>query len=246
MGEASARDRLAWVGDVHIEQDDPALDAFRSFLERLGARCRRVILMGDLFDLWIGRRELEQPHHAAVAGTLAGLRRAGVEVVYVEGNRDYRIADGYVGEALDASSELGREDRAGSRRFYSVHGDLVNVADRQYRAWRRLSRSAPFWAVFNLLPRGARLRLSRQLERRMRSTNLLHKRAFPEATVREFASDVFRQGYDALMLGHFHVEKDFRVPVEGREGRVLVLPEWKGSRRHLEAAPDGTLEWVDS
>jgi len=246
MTEPARRDRLVYIGDVHIQRDDPALGDFLAFLERLAERSRRLVLMGDLFDLWIGRRELEQAHHAAVAAKLAELRGRGVEVAYLEGNRDYRIADGYRGYAFDQSCEGGIVDAFGGHRIFAAHGDQVNLADRQYRAWRRLSRSAPCWAAFNLLPRRARIRLAEGLEARMRGTNLAFKRRFPAAIVRRYASDVFRSGHDVLVLGHFHVEQDISIDSPGCAGRILVLPEWKGSRRHLEARPDGAIEFVDS
>jgi UDP-2,3-diacylglucosamine hydrolase len=239
-------DRLVFIGDVHLERDDPALDAFLSFLETLGETSRRIVLMGDLFNLWIGRRSLEQPHQTAVANKLAALRRRGLRVGYLEGNRDYHVAAGYVGHALDESSLQGIVEDYGGHRIYAVHGDLVNVADRQYRAWRRLSRTGFLWRLFNLLPRRSRLRLAEGLEARMRGTNLQFKQEFPEATVRGYARELFRSGHDILVLGHFHVERDLSTSPPDPPGRIFVLPEWKGSRRHLEVRPDGAVGFVDS
>ena len=44
---------LVFIGDVHIERDDPALAEFLALLDRLGERASRVVLMGDLFNIWI-------------------------------------------------------------------------------------------------------------------------------------------------------------------------------------------------
>ena len=240
------RDRLVFVGDVHLERDDPDLPEFLEFLDRLGRTSCRIVLIGDLFDLWIGRRELEQSHHAAVASKLAGLRRQGVRVYYLEGNRDYRIGGGQTGRAFDASTEAGRVEEFAGRRIYAIHGDLVNPEDRQYRLWRRISRSGLAWAIFNALPRATRLRWSSGAESRMRESNLAFKLEFPEQAVRDYAAGLFRQGCDAVVLGHFHVEKDLHAHPPGPPGRILVLPEWKGSRRHLEVSADGQIGFVDS
>ncbi len=233
---------LVFIGDVHLDRDDPALDDFLAFLDRLAGSCARVVLMGDLFNLWIGRRELEQPHQAAVVERLHALRRRGIVVRYVEGNRDYRIADGYAGGPLDDAPVDGLVESWGGLRLFAIHGDLVNVADRQYRSWRRLSRSRFFWALFNAVPRGRRLKLAEDLESRMRSTNLEHKAAFPADAVRAYARPLLDGGHDAVVLGHFHVEKDLPCG----DGRVLVLPEWKGSRRHLRVSAGGEIAFVAS
>ena len=69
------------------------------------------------------------------------------------------------------------------------------------------------------------------------------KREFPEAMVRGYAAARFRAGHDIVVLGHFHIEKDLAGEAGGR---ILVLPEWKGSRRHLEIDPSVTVAFVDS
>ena len=245
-GAGERRNRLAFVGDVHLERDDPDLPDFLAFLDTLGRTSRRIVLMGDLFDLWIGQPELEQSHHVAVATKLAELRRQGLRVCYLEGNRDYRIGESQTGRAFDESSEAGRVEEFGGRRIYAIHGDLVNPDDRQYRRWRRISRSGLAWALFNALPRATRLRWSSRAEFRMRATNLEFKFEFPEEAVRSYAAGLFRKGYDAVVLGHFHIEKDLLARGSDPRGRIIVLPEWKGSRRHLEVLPDGQIGFVDS
>lgn len=237
---------LVFIGDVHLDRGDPELRAFLNLLDRLGQTSRRIVLMGDLFNLWIGRRELEQEHHAAVAGKLAELRGAGVVVRYLEGNRDYRVAAGYSGYALDDASDAGLVERFGGHSLFAVHGDLANRADRQYRTWRRVSRSAPVWWLFHLLPRVLRQKAAISLERRFRSTNLEFKRSFPEEAVRAYAAELMQDGYDVVALGHFHVERDLATRPPAPPGRILVLPEWKGSRRHLEVTPGGEIRFVDS
>ncbi len=236
---------LAFVGDVHLERDDPELEAFLAFLDRLCAGTRRIVLMGDLFNIWIGRRSVEQPHQRAVAAKLAELRAAGIHVRYVEGNRDYRIADAYCGSALDEAGDRGFSERWGGLRLFAIHGDLVNPRDRQYRTWRRLSRSAPLWGVFRALPRAAASRLADSLERRMRTTNLRHKRAFPEQHVRDYAARHLER-HDGVVLGHFHEERELTARPPSAPGRIFVLPDWKSSRRYLRVTAGGEIGFVDA
>jgi UDP-2,3-diacylglucosamine hydrolase len=235
---------LAFVGDVHLERDDAALGPFLAFLARLGRTSERIVLLGDLFDLWIGEPGLEQAQHAAVIERLSELRRAGVRVRYVEGNRDYGVVERHGGRAIERGGQTAIVETFAGRRYHVAHGDLVNRADRQYRLWRRISRAAPVWWLFRRVPPGRRRRLAAALEARMRRSNPSFKRQFPEAEVRAFAAPLFDAGVDFVVLGHFHVERDL-AGAAGR-GRILVLPEWKGSRRHLEARPSGELAFVDS
>lgn len=246
MSGAPRERRLAFVGDVHLDRDDPDLDPFLSFLDHLGRTSRRIVFLGDLFNIWLGRPELEQPHQAAVLEKLRALRRQGVTIGYVEGNRDFRIGRGYGGEAVDRATDAGMVEEQGGTRLFAIHGDLVNVRDLRYRLWRAFSRSAPVWWLFNRLPAERRVRFAESLERRMRTTNVEYKREFPEAAAREFAAGIVSSGFDVVVLGHFHVERDLRLESPHPRGRLCVLPEWKGSRRHLEVDEGGRVELVDS
>jgi UDP-2,3-diacylglucosamine hydrolase len=234
---------LVFVGDVHLDAGDPDLPAFLEFLAALGDTAGHVVLVGDLFNLWIGRPELEQPHHTAVLQVLRGLRQRGVRVDYLEGNRDYRIGPAYSGTVFDQVAERELVAQFGGRRVVAIHGDLANLRDRQYRAWRRLSRSAPVWALFNVLPRAMRQRYALNLERRMRGTNRAFKREVDDAMLRGYAASLVRGPEDLVVLGHFHVERDLPLSPKG-SGRVLVVPEWKGTRRHLRLSPAGDVRFA--
>lgn len=234
--------RIVFIGDVHLEPGDPDLDAFNRMLERIAEDCGALVLMGDLFTLWIGRRELQQPHHEAVLRTLRRIRERGVETHYIEGNRDFGIGPTFVGDVFDTCGELGLALRVPDRSLWAIHGDLANTEDRQYRAWRGFSRWAGFWGCFNLLPARPRLALAQRLERRMRGTNLARKREFPTRLISEYAAGFVELGHSDVVLGHFHEERHWTL--DGG-ANVYVLPEWKGSRRHLLADAAG-VRFVDS
>lgn len=237
---------LLFVGDVHLDRDDAHLSAFLEFLDRRGAAASRVVLLGDLFNLWIGQEGLEAPHQTAVLERFERLRRSGVVVRYIEGNRDYGVGPAHGKTAFDDVTGDGIEERFGGRRIYAIHGDLANVHDRQYRAWRRLSRSAPVWAAFRMLPRSRRIRVAENLETRMRRSNQAYKRRFPEEEIREYAAGFLASDHDVVVLGHFHVEKRIDAVPPSAPGTIFVLPEWRESRRHLRVTPAGEISFEDS
>jgi UDP-2,3-diacylglucosamine hydrolase len=177
-----------------------------------------------------------------VISCLAHLRSRGTELHYLEGNRDYRIASAHAGRVFDAVSDTGLREDWGVRKIWAAHGDLVNRDDRQYRAWRRISRSTPFWWLFTAIPRRRRFAIAESIETRMRATNAEMKREFPEALVRSYAEAHLRAPGSAVVLGHFHIEKELRAGPDGT-GRIFVLPEWKGTRRHLRVTAGGEMRF---
>ena len=235
---------LAFIGDVHLDQDDALLEPFLSWLDHLETTCASLVFIGDLFNLWLGDRAMERPHQTAVVDRLARLRERGTMVTYIEGNRDYRIGDAYTGLAFDEVVSESWATRVGPTSVWAAHGDLVNVRDHQYQTWRRFSRWAPAWRLFTLVPSGPRLRWADRIEQRMRATNLANKVTFPEDLVRTYGGRALGQGHDLVVLGHFHLERDLAADA----GRIVVLPSWRDERRFLriDATGDARFETASS
>lgn len=229
MREERGSPGVAVVADAHL--GGPGGEA-APLIEQLaalpGEGCRRLLLMGDLFQLWIGDRRYETPDIARVVETLAGLREAGVRVDYIEGNRDFFLGASPYRHAFDSvSSEVALE--AGGRRYLAVHGDGLDRRDRKYRFWRALSKSRPSRFAARRVPRRYAQRLVFGTERTLSATNLEHKRRIPEDVLRAYGRRRLAEGHDVLLLGHFHEPLTLDVP----EGEIRLLDAWF-HRREIE------------
>lgn len=220
---------VAVLADAHLGGPGGAAVPLVAQLRALpAAGCRRLLLLGDLFQLWIGDRRYETPDIALVAATLADLRRAGLRVDYVEGNRDFFLAgSAYAGAFDSVGDEVAFE--AGGRRYLAVHGDGLDRRDRKYRFWRSVSKSRPSRLAASLVPRRFAQRLVFGTERQLSRTNLEHKRAIPEEVLRAYGRRRLAEGHDVLLLGHFHEARTLTLP----EGEVRLLDAWY-HRREIE------------
>jgi UDP-2,3-diacylglucosamine pyrophosphatase LpxH len=153
-----------------------------------------------------------------------------VRADYVEGNRDFFLARGGYRDAFDS---VGDEIAfaSGGVRYLCVHGDGLNDRDRQYLAWRWLSKSAPVRAVIRHLPKRLVLPLVTSTERRLSGTNFKHKARVPEAPIRRYAERRLAEGHDVLLLGHFHEPHVWRVT----GGEIRLLDAWFHGRQ---------MEWL--
>jgi UDP-2,3-diacylglucosamine hydrolase len=228
---------VALLGDAHLREEDPENEAFVEFLERLPAEIGTLAILGDLFSAWVGRAELQRPHHGRVVEALRRFRRGGRAVLYVEGNHDFFLKRLFGGDPFDRLEEAALDLSLAGRRAHLAHGDLVNRRDRQYRAWRALSKSRPFFALFNLLPSGPRSRLVHRLERSLARTNLRFRRGFPYEECEIFARRRIRRGTEIIVLGHFHEEIRLDYEEGDRRGSVFVLPAWRAGHRYLRVEP---------
>src|SRR6185436_1086080 len=94
---------VALIADSHVGGPGGSAAPLVEQLAALPAQgCRRLVLMGDLFQAWVGLARFETPEIAAVVPALRELRRRGIRVDYIEGNRDFYLARGPYADAFDA------------------------------------------------------------------------------------------------------------------------------------------------
>ncbi|MEM7245937.1 MAG: hypothetical protein AAF533_11380 [Acidobacteriota bacterium] len=221
---------VAFIGDSHLLPDESSVPEFIEFLRTAPGRYSRLVLLGDIFDLWIARPAFHDDHHEEVLAAFHEAEQAGFPIDYTVGNRDYAV-ETLRPSPFDRVEPEVLAERPEQPRWLAEHGDLVNQDDRQYQGWRRFSRSRFVLGPVCCLPSFIGKPLSLWLERKMRTTNLAYKRRFPlEHVQRRAAAQFAETGARHLVLGHFHEERHHEV--EG--GEVWVLPDWKRSHRHLE------------
>lgn len=229
---------VALIADAHLGGPggpaDPLVEQLRALPDQ---GCERLVLLGDLFHVWVGDRRFETPVIVRVVEALRELRTRGLPVDYVEGNRDFYLDRS---PYADVFRHLGRElaFEVDGVRYLAVHGDGLDERDRQYHFWRRLSKSAPGRFLITHVPRRFAQRIVHTTEERLARTNLRHKRVIPERVIRRYAErrlagDSGSEGsdggetHDCLLLGHFHEERRWEV----KGGRVWLLDAWFHSRR---------------
>jgi UDP-2,3-diacylglucosamine pyrophosphatase LpxH len=223
----SGRAPLAVVADAHLGGPGGEAGQLVAQLEALpDAGVERLVLLGDLLQVWVGYEQYQTAESRALLAAVRALRGRGVRVDYIEGNRDFFLAAGPCREAFDS---VGAEVAAvaGGVRYLFVHGDGLNDRDRQYLAWRWLSKSWAVRTVIRRLPKRAVSPFVHGTERQLSGTNFKHKAQVPEAAITRYAERRLAEGHDVLVLGHFHEPRRWRVA----GGEVLLLDAWFRSRR---------------
>ena len=182
------------------------------------------LFLGDVFDVWIGLPGMETQGQRAFLAWVDGRRAAGRWVGLWMGNREYFL-DGHA-KRFDLMGE-GMGGGLEGEALAFEHGDLINTADRRYRMWNLVSRSAPLWLLFRLMPAATARKVSAWIERRLRTTNAAYKLAFPQEAFRAAAGA--HRG-STFLTGHFHthqVEANGIALPWAHEGRFMV---WRGGR----------------
>ena len=227
------------IADLHLDvEDEAAVEAFLGFLARAEA-APRVVVLGDLFEYWLGPAHQGTPGGQRVVDCLAARARRGRLFDVVPGNRDFLLDEGFeraAGARVLRDGFVGR--LPGGGRVVCVHGDELATRDHAYQRLRRVLRSRPLLWLAPRLPLGLARALARRL-RRASTRAVAAKPAAEKALQPAAAAEVLRgQGAGTVVCGHAHAFRD--EALEG-EGRWLVLDAFGGRRDTLEVGAGGEL-----
>jgi UDP-2,3-diacylglucosamine hydrolase len=212
------------VGDVHLTPEDPeTARRFVGFLDTVAKRGGTLVLLGDVFDWWVGRKQQRQPFAAQILDRLRKVVDEGVRLAFLAGNRDYAF-DGADGLAVEIWPDVVRTTW-GDRKVVLSHGDLLCSDDRSYLRMRRFLRSKPAVGLLRALP----FRTSAYLAQGLRDVSERSTARKPQASLGidyELAR-TWLETYevDALVVGHVHTGVHHRL-ADG--GEVFVLKDWHG------------------
>jgi UDP-2,3-diacylglucosamine hydrolase len=215
-----------FVADAHLGQGsldsnrDRERDLLRLFDLVLAERAA-LYIGGDLFDFWFEYAHAVPKRYISILQKLGELRRAGLPVTYVGGNHDFWIGD-YLRRELDVTfTDAPLPLQIQGRRVLLAHGDGMGPGDHGYKLLKGVLRNGLARWLFRWVHPDVGIPLARLTSHSSRH-HAPRPRRSEEWLFQTLARPVFHQGYDALVLAHFH------VPVHWREsdGELLVLGDW--------------------
>lgn len=229
------------IGDSHIGLSEGDEKPIVKWLDRLAAHAPRALyLNGDVFHYLIGDRKFFTPSVHKFFAKLRELRSAGIDIYYVEGNRDFFLNGTIAEESVTELSTHSSFD-AGAHRYLVIHGDMINDRDRQYRMWRRVSKNPVTKIGVSLVPGPLARWFVDRMEKKLARTNFKHKQRLPVELMEEYGRKQHTHGYDRIVFGHFH----HKTIVPAGDATVAVLPAWYESGEAMMVSPEtGEYEFV--
>jgi UDP-2,3-diacylglucosamine pyrophosphatase LpxH len=208
--------RTAFVSDIHLGTRDCRAPYLLDFLQRL--QCERLVLVGDVFDLWAMRRRVVwSPAQSAIIEHVFALAAKGIEVFYIPGNHDEALR-ALIGSEIRGVRIVRSLDHetADGRRFLVSHGDEFDDEVRHSHLQHRLGDIAyQFLLRISHYVDHAR----RYLQRPYWSLSAWAKTRVGRARdyIGRFESAAARAardgGYDGYIGGHIH-----KAAIESRDG----------------------------
>lgn len=211
--------RVFFLSDLHLaESNSPSTKRFEKFLRTELGEGDLLILGGDIFDLFVGNKEVFRRRFEGVLSAIAGLRARNISIYYLEGNHDFHLAGVFPPEVNLAEESFSLN--VNGRDIWVAHGDLIDPDDRGYRFLRWFTRLAPLRWLVRALP-GTWIdgigrkssHESRKYNNNERGAGAHHDRL--RRLYLEYAAAKARNGYKHILVGHSHLRDQVSLPEGG-------------------------------
>jgi UDP-2,3-diacylglucosamine hydrolase len=218
------------VGDLHLDLfSTGGVTTFVDWCE--GLDVPRLVILGDLFEFWVGPGQARLPGARAALEALADLTYRGTAVDVLWGNRDFLLGRHFeraTGARVHPDGLLGEHPGGPT---LVIHGDELCTLDRSYQRFKRVMRAGPVRWTLAHLPFPLAKRMATGLRRQ--SQRSIEAKPAPTKTMQPWAAGSLaaREQAQVLVCGHAHEFRD--GPLPGGEGRWLVIDAWGGARDAL-------------
>jgi len=213
-----------FVSDAHFGAKPRNLEVerearFHRFLASLPPGSS-LYIVGDLFDFWFEYRTAIPRRHFATLAALRDVRAAGIEITYLNGNHDFWLGPFLSDDLGVRTHESPLTIELQGHRLWIHHGDGL-IGDRRYRAFKRVIRHPASIALYRLLHPDLGIPLAHTASHWSRHAK--GRRPLDgDRLWREIAAPRFAEGFDTVMIGHFHHAYERR-----EDGRAFfVLGDW--------------------
>ena len=220
-----------FISDLHLGPEEPrTFDAWARYLGR--TRADAVIILGDLFEAWVGDDAAAPGSFEARCGGV--LDACPANLAFMRGNRDFLVGSDFL--ARHGVRDLADDPTVlvlGAQRIVLSHGDLLCTDDVAYQQFRQQVRSSDWQRAFLARPLPERQAIARQ----MREHSEAHHAATTPANYAHTNAELARQwlhtaGARTLIHGHTHQPADHALGT-GADGHAItqvVLSDW-----HIDA-----------
>jgi UDP-2,3-diacylglucosamine hydrolase len=196
------------VADSHCAAWRPAFMDFLGALDRSEIKTTQLVLMGDNFDLLFGPVTQTLDDNRASIELLSRLS-AKIEIIYLEGNHDFRLSNLFPAINVVARSQQPLMLTYEKQRIALLHGDLMVPFG--YALYTSLIRNRPILFCLNIINTVFNGIIINKLSQQMQRKNHCQKIQNFEAIASRHTTAPWVSKCDVVIEGHFHQNRRFDV-----------------------------------
>lgn len=240
--EIATHRKIGFISDLHLSAARTDITRrFRQWIETRGAGLDVLIILGDLFEYWIGDDAFRLAGYEEIVAALADFSgNTGASIYVMHGNRDFLLGDQFCRvtgcELLNDPCVL----RIGSVPILLAHGDAYCSDDIEHMKSRPLLRSRQWQQSFLGLPEEERLAQAQNARQESEENKQVKPMNIMDVNSDAICQAMAEHGCRLMIHGHTHRPDVHRHRVAGQDATRIVLNDWHEGDGEVEIA-DGLV-----
>lgn len=213
-----------FISDLHL--DAPAgVRMLDVALAALSHTPRRLYILGDLFEAWIGDDD-DSELPKTVADILRAQHRRGSEIAFLAGNRDFLLGQNYLDRCGASLIQEPHSIECFGHTVALIHGDRECLADTSYQQFRRQVRSVEWQQEFLARSLAERRQFAAQARAQSRDHTQTADAALLDADASAMQALLEAQQASVLIHGHTHRPAIHALHTNHGPALRIVLGAW--------------------
>ena len=216
-----------FIADLHLSPTRAGVaERFLRFLGEEVRSASALVILGDLFDRWVGDDDAEDGFNRRLLDALRELAGSGVAVQLMHGNRDFLVSTAVArSSGLELLADPSLHDLFGTRTLL-MHGDLLCTDDVRYQRYRARVRRPALIRAFLALPRAVRRAIGGSLRGVSEKEKQVKAPVIMDVNAGAVEQTLRSHGYPRLIHGHTHRPGKHVHVVDGHACERWVLADW--------------------
>lgn len=217
---------IYFVSDLHLgvlprSEDKLREDKFLDFLDMIKADCKKLYLVGDIFDYWFDYKTVIPKEFYRTLAKLKELSDIGIEIEYLMGNHDFGHRSFFRRELGIEVIESDIEREHNGKKFYISHGDGKADNDTGYLILRSILRNKVANLLYRIIHPDVGIAVASGSSKKSRAHTSSKEYGENEGMV-NFAKKKLEEGFDYVIMGHRHK----KLVLNHSGGVYINLGEW--------------------
>ena len=225
-----------FISDCHLDAGRPEIgEALNHFLQTRALAARRLYILGDLFEVWLGDDDPALAHRAIIE-SLQQLA-TNCDVFFMGGNRDFMVGEAFAARVGMTLLEEPLVLQLQQSSVALLHGDVLCTDDHDYQKFRAMVRDPDWISAMMAKP----LLERQQLAAKLRSDSIAAM-SDKSSEIMDVNTDAVSECFvenavDVIIHGHTHRPAIHRYASERTR---IVLGDWSSEPSFLSwSSTDG-------
>lgn len=225
-----------FISDCHLDPARPEIgEALKHFLQARAPGARRLYILGDLFEVWLGDDDPALAHQAIIESLQA--LAASCDIFFMAGNRDFLVGEAFAARVGMTLLEEPLVLQLGQSAVALLHGDLLCTDDHDYQRFRAMVRDPAWISAMMAKPLQERQQLAAKLRNDSIAAMSDKSSEIMDVNADAVAECFVENAVDVIIHGHTHRPAVHRHAAERTR---IVLGDWSSEPSFLSwTAADG-------